>query len=153
LSRTTADLRLGTQYLYHFHDPRDNHHRRLARNYWFVDGSGRRLLGGGREGMAGLGLGLRNPALGPQFQGRLALHRTDGAAGGELGYRGRTNADRLSLAPGSARTVYAAVHTGLKGWVWQAACEHSLEGYPTTWRLGVSRVGSLTAAEPDWRAP
>jgi hypothetical protein len=139
--RTMADLRIGTQYLYHFDDPRDRGDRRLARNYWFVDGNGRRTVGTDLEGLLRITLCVRHRDLGPQLHGSLGLSRTDGAAGIESGYIGRTEEERLSLAPGSARTLYVDCHKKLKLWSWKARYEHSLDGHAPTWRVGVARAG------------
>jgi hypothetical protein len=139
--RIMADLRIGTQYLYHFDDPRDHGDRQLARNYWFVDGNGRRNMGRDLEGLLRLTLCVRHRDLGPQVHGSLGLKRTDGTAGIEYGYLGRTDEERLSLAPGSARTLYVACNKDLKVWSWQARYEHSLDGHAPTWRVGVARAG------------
>jgi hypothetical protein len=140
-SRAMADLRIGTQYLYHFDDPRDHGGRQLARNFWFVDGDGRRIVGHNLESLLRLTLCVRHRDLGPQLHGSLGLSRTDGTAGIESGYLGRTEEERLSLAPGSARTLYMACHKNLKMWSWRARYEHSLDGHPPTWRVGVARAG------------
>lgn len=141
--RTSGDLRIGGQYLYYFNDPRVYDDFRLVRNYWFVEGDGRRALGRHADALARVLVGFRQRELGPQIDVSLGLRSRQGS-GLDIGYRGRTDEERLSLVPGSVRSLYVRVRTDLPGLSLQSQYEHPLEGYSPIWRVWVAWTGAGT---------